>query len=83
MESNISNQMLYELFLTSKKVREQTNQSLQFSVLHDNQGADSLAWYRGESPSSRDSKWGHLISPPWTKKGKEIHRQTKILFLTN
>lgn len=43
MESNISNQMLYELFLTSKKVREQTNQSLQFSVLHDNQGADSLA----------------------------------------
>lgn len=59
-------------FLTSKKVHGQTNQSLQFSVPHDSQAADSLAWYPGESPSSRGNKSGHRISPPWTYMGKEV-----------
>lgn len=53
-------------FLTSKKAHGQTNQSLQFSAPHDSQGADSLAWYPGESPSSRGNKSAHQISPPWT-----------------
>lgn len=56
----------WQWFLTVEKVHEQTNQSLQFSALHDSREAGSLAWCHDESLSSHGNTLEHQISPPCT-----------------
>lgn len=57
---------------TLVKVRERTNQNLQFSALHDSREAGSLAWCHDESLSSRGSTAMRQIFPPCTGRGKRL-----------
>lgn len=67
--------------ITLKKVHGLTNQSLQFSVLHDSREADSLAWYPDGLLSFRGSTSVHRISPPCTWKVKMLSLYEQIRFL--